>query len=375
MQDASANTQPAPPTTLPNRARLPYGDAIRVFGTIAVVVGHCSDMVMFNSQHVATFSSDFWANHTVNALCRWAVPLYVMLSGAILLADHQQSSAQFFRKRLARLALPTFFWSFAFMAFAIYYTGWLAGWAAGLADLALGRPYGHLHFLFRIAGLYLLTPMFRGYCHHATRRQLGCTVLFAFTLAMADSAWSAFTRTEASVFARFAPFVGFYLAGYWLRDVRLTSRSLLLAAFGWAVGVATLILGTPWLIRLDWALHPEHTGRLVPFPSIAMWLYDFLSPPRVLIALCTWLLFTHIFSRPWPASTRLRPINTALVPATLGIYMIHPVFREILYLNGIDSAWPAWPIGIWLTPLMVYLASAFSILLILRVPYLRRIAG
>src|SRR4051812_43266282 len=62
--------------------RMHYGDAIRIFGTIAVVIGHVADMRLF-STHV--LDRDWWICNIWDSLFRWAVPLYIMLSGALLL--------------------------------------------------------------------------------------------------------------------------------------------------------------------------------------------------------------------------------------------------------------------------------------------------
>src|ERR1700761_6847314 len=105
---------------------MPYGDMIRIVGTIAVVCGHCCDMILFRPGAELTYN--WWVCNIYDALTRWAVPAYIMLSGALLLdpARHE-APHEFYRKRLWRIGIPMAFFSVFFMWFGVYYTGWVTG--------------------------------------------------------------------------------------------------------------------------------------------------------------------------------------------------------------------------------------------------------
>jgi surface polysaccharide O-acyltransferase-like enzyme len=364
---------------------LPYGDAARVLGTIAVVIGHVCDMVVFNTAKYAASSSDWWICNLVDSATRWAVPVYIMLSGSLLLDPaRSESPDQFYKKRASRLAVPILFWSTFFIAFGIYYTQWMTPQQAW-TDLAHGKPYAHLHFIFRIAGLYAFTPMIRVFLKHTTERMLTLTVFLLLGMSTLDSMLNAWTGAELSAFLRFAPFLGYYLAGYLLRDKRLSRRSLLAC---WLIAFAcifTLAGGTGLMVQLY---------GLKPYPSPGMVLYDFLSPVRVTFGICAWLIIVNTFHEGW-LDTKLGAFNSHwLAPATLGIYLIHPLFREIIHAGGpwhpalqewfhlsgnigfgLDCLWPNVWIGIPLISLMVYIPSVIATLIIMRIPGVRRICG
>src|SRR2546421_12864729 len=93
--------------------RMQYGDAVRIIGTIAVVIGHVSDLRLF-STHV--LDRDWWICNCWDAITRWAVPCYIMLSGALLLDPARaEAPGEFYRKRLARIGVPLVFWTIFFM--------------------------------------------------------------------------------------------------------------------------------------------------------------------------------------------------------------------------------------------------------------------
>lgn len=358
-----------------------YGDAVRVLGTIAVVVGHVADMPM---QEQPPDSINWWVCNILNSLARWAVPVYIMLSGALLLDPARSEPASvFYRKRLARLGVPLVFWSAFFMLFSVYYTGWVTG-KQSLINLVTGQPYAHLHFIFRIAVLYAFTPMFRVFVAHAPRSMLISTVCILFGVWSADSVINGFMGTSLSAFARFAPFVSFYLAGYLLRESYAKPEHVKWHVLGLVTCMALLAGVTGWL---------SMTLGFAWYPSIPLVLYDFLSPVRVPIAIFAWILLITYFHHRRPETSRSARVFKYLAPTTLGLYLIHPMFREILYypyplrdwlathlhmrflwsFNGVDPVKPNIFLGSFMMIVLVYILSLGSVWVGMRIPYVRRV--
>lgn len=381
---------PLPPLALPLASkpkRMLYGDPVRVLGTVAVVLGHVCDMGYLTGDPNGTLSHthDWWIYNIVDCLTRWAVPVYIMLSGALLLdpARHE-SPGTFYRKRLARLGVPLVFWSICFILLDVYYNHWHTMGQA-LQNLVLGKPYPHLHFIFRIAVLYAFTPAFRVFVKHASRPLLTATVCILFAVWSADSVINGFMRTELSAFARFAPFVSYFLAGYLLREayarpghLKWHALSVILCGLGVAIITGLLCMNAP--------------DGVQGYPSPQMFLLDFLSPLRIPMAISAWIFLITIFRYRDPKASRAGRLCAYLAPTTLGLYLIHPLFREILWTPdnirnplathihyyfwkwvSINEAFPNiwWRIPAYTA--LVYFLSLGSILLIMKLPYLRRI--
>jgi len=367
--ETRAATATAPLPSLRKAAYMPYGDAARVLGTLAVVIGHVCDMTVFKPTAAA---SDWWTCLFVDSMTRWAVPVYIMLSGALLLDPARtETPNEFYSKRLARLGVPVVVWSAFFMWFSVYVTGWRTNeqiWH----DLLMGKPYAHLHFVFRIAGLYAFTPMLRVFLQHASRAVVLQTTLILLALGAANSVAESFMRTELNVFLRFVPFLGYFMLGYLLRDVRLTKNGLIGCALLAAACTFALTGGTGLLVQ-RFGFQDQ--------PSISWLLYDFLSPVRVAFAVAVWLLIVNLFRESWLQSRPGRFTATWLAPATLGIYLVHPFFRELLYIKTQgnpffhDLFWGnAWT-GIPLSTLAVYVPSVIFTLIVMQIPFVRRIVG
>lgn len=375
----------APDPTKPRRMN--YGDAIRILGTVAVVMNHVCDMHLGGE----VLSAKWWVFTTWDAAMRWAVPAYIMLSGALLLDPARaEPPTTFYKKRLARIGIPLVFWTAFFIWFSFHVLiprNWGADRHQIWINLLQGKPYAHLHFIFRIAGLYAFTPMIRVFLRHAPRGMQIGTVILLLGFSTGDSIMNGITHSEASMFMRFAPFLGYYLAGYLLRDACVTPKQLRWCWVGYFACVAILAGGTGFLIAMN-------GGKLEWYPSVPMMLFDFLSPIRIVMALFSWLILVTLFHKPWPHTERGRARVAWWAGTTLGLYLVHPLFRELFYINGFSAEHPLgnmhlpWFlykyvfsglrevfIGIPLMSLMVYVPSLITTSILMKIPYVRRITG
>jgi surface polysaccharide O-acyltransferase-like enzyme len=441
---------PKPPTF--ERAEpqwMHYGDMIRIFGTIVVVIGHVSDMMLYQAHEPGSLNGPGTFNwHVLNgwdAFTRWAVPIYIMLSGSLLLDPNRvESPSKFYHKRLMRIGVPLVFWSFFFMWVDVYYTGWRAthnltgqvvyetyrdnGWVFLWANhtrwewfkylvfyrpqeawinLLKGEPYMHMHFIFRIAGLYAFTPVLRVCMKHIPRPMLIATVITMLAMASADSVANNITQTTLSAFARFVPFLGYYLLGYLLRNAVVSWKLFLGCLLGFFASIAALVYGTDWLVQ-HYVIGAGLKAIDGP-PSMSMLLYDFLSPVRVVMAVFAWIVLVNVFRNPLPIGNWGRSVIRFWANTTLGLYLIHPLFREIWYmqapkwlhpylerllalhgstwlhkiqivmnqwmLHGLNATWPTVWKGVPLVAVLVYVPSLIATIVIMRIPYVRRIAG
>lgn len=92
----------------------------------------------------------------LDSLARCAVPLFVMVSGALLLKD--DASDYSFRQivhRLARVAIPLLSWS----VFYLFYVSHFTGEPIQLLSIFRQAAMYHLWFVYMIMGIYILLPV------------------------------------------------------------------------------------------------------------------------------------------------------------------------------------------------------------------------
>lgn len=147
-------------------------DLLRVLCTIAVVCTH----VVAKYKTAITSPSPFGVLYTDNlfitclydTLAWFAVPCFVMLSGAFCINDSRNSDYQtFYRKSLIKIGMPTviftafyFCYSFARMVYdVLVYDISAKNLLTPLKALWRGEPFYHLWYLFMLIGLYVAVPI------------------------------------------------------------------------------------------------------------------------------------------------------------------------------------------------------------------------
>ena len=136
----------------PVSPRLPYADVLRVAATMAVVALHASAAVVLAPGSVTPAQ---WAvANALDAATRWAIPVFVMLSGALLLSPAKRTGpVEFARRRARRVLVPFLFWVPAYLLWGHWvHRAGISFWSV-CDKLAHGRPAPHLYFLFLIIGL------------------------------------------------------------------------------------------------------------------------------------------------------------------------------------------------------------------------------
>ena len=134
-------------------------DIIRIFAILAVIMTHCSAMVVLkflpsaieNSSFIDAQSLSFAIGNIFDSISRMAVPCFLMLSGALMLNEDKEIPAVKITKKIAKLFVLLLFWS---ALYAMCYHP-----KAFIHYLFYGHY--HLWYLYLIIGLYLITPILR----------------------------------------------------------------------------------------------------------------------------------------------------------------------------------------------------------------------
>lgn len=88
--------------------RFLYFDCLRILGAFAVILIHVASYKWFT----ADISTTEWnvLNFYNCSLVRWAVPVFIMISGALFL-DGKQSITHIYKKNILRIVTAFLFWS------------------------------------------------------------------------------------------------------------------------------------------------------------------------------------------------------------------------------------------------------------------------
>lgn len=331
-------------------------DVLRVLATFAVMVLHVASSKWYSTD---VRTAQWQALHLWDSLVRWAVPVFVMISGTVFL-DRDISWKRLFGKYILRLATAFAFWS---LIYAL-----VAGGSAGHILLAAVQGEYHMWFLPMMVGLYLCIPLLRKLAESPalTRYYLMLALMFTFLLPQLvqlgqDFGGEAVRKGAAAVGADLANlslqltagYAGYFLGGWFLRRAGRQDRRArfgLLFLLGFLLtaalnGVLTARRGTPVGVYYG----SFTLGVLLESVGIFQW-----------------------FRGRAPRSDRLRRLVRALSRLSFGAYLVHAlVLQQLDRLLGWNalSFHPA--LAVPAVSAVVFLLSFGVSWLLHRVPVLR----
>ena len=313
-------------------------DVARVAAILAVVLLHTAASVV---SLAPLGSAAWWAGNGYDALVRWCVPVFVMVSGALLLDVRKaESLATFYRKRAARIALPLLFWSAVYILWNYRHAWDQLGPAAVLQSVARGWPHYHLWFLYMLLCLYLFTPFLRVVAWHTPRRDLWWLVAALFVLAGVNEWHRVATGGGAGLFINwFLSYLPYFFCGYLLRTAQRDVPMPWLAAV-FALSVAATAAGCYGVGRA----HGLDKG---------LYFYGYLSATVIPMSLSAMLLFKRCtWEGAWARGAQ------QLSQLTLGAYLVHPILLESLRGAGLQ---PEQGGALWSVPALAAVVFAGSL--------------
>ena len=336
-------------------------DAARFFSICAVVLLHVAGVVL-NRDPIG--SLNWWAANVYESASRWCVPVFVMISGALLLdPSKKESVSEFYKKRLSKILIPTLFWSCFFLLYGLQF-----GLAPGnpefgkvplttgkfLQKLLMGEPHYHMWFLYMIVGLYFFTPVFRIVVSNSTRSQLVIFTSAALVLVGISFLFGRYAHNPANSFlASFVYYIPLYFLGYLISTTTKTFSYVFLIS-SIVIGMVVTAVGF-YVLSMSFGVE---TG---------LYFYGYLSFNVMATACFVMFLFKKL-KFGW-----FREFFIKAGPLVLGVYLVHTIFLEAI------CAWGLGPLSrnrIFSIPLvtMVVLTLSFAcVFLMRRIPFLRKL--
>jgi len=283
-------------------------DVLRVSACLAVILLHLSATIVLDREFI--WSAGWYVSVMADAATRWCVVGFIMLSGALLLNPEKHVRPnEFWTKRTHRLLPALIVWPAIYLAWR--YLFWKAPLTPALIvhDLLAGRPYIHLHFLFLIAGLYLVTPLLATSIKEFSSAQLRQAILIIGFLAVAANL---FDVHASSAFTMFVPYLAYYLAGWYCIRVMEKQPRRYVPIIGGTIAVMTatsVYLVSVLGLSNRWSFYP----------------FEDFSPTGIVLALSVFTFILH-----GRISPRIEALAQPLAPLTLGVYLAHPIVVELL---------------------------------------------
>lgn len=345
--------------------RLIWADILRVSAVFAVVLLHSAAPLLV--QYRTEGPASWWIGNVYDSAVRWCVPLFVMLSGALLLGSNQPVG-QFLARRFRRVAVPFVVWSVLYFCWAIFFKGRDLAVADFPRLLIDGSVYYHLWFFPMILTLYLLIPILRPFLRRTGRR--GAWILVAawipiVTLLPVIADMRGWREAPESVDASPLRYAGYLVLGYLLRDA-LPNRQQTRAAVVLFVGAWALTAVGTWVLTV-----PLGGGR---FDGL---LYEYFAANVVLMTVAVFLLGRRAGARSSSGDLRAARLLRTASASALGVYVVHAMVIDLLKSGRlglrIDQASVHPAVGIPLFALAVFGLSFAVVLTLRRIPVIGKV--
>ncbi|MBR4100150.1 MAG: acyltransferase [Clostridia bacterium] len=161
--------------------RFIYVDLLRVIASVMVVAVHVAVhyIGIFKVGSIPWTMLDF-----IIASTKFAVPVFFMLSGAVILSSTREETYwQFIKRRLLKVAVP--FLSYSVIAY-LYFCFVKETYDFGVVDFIKrfigGDIIGHLWYLYALIPFYFLLPIFRKFVRAVNRKELLIFITIMFCL-------------------------------------------------------------------------------------------------------------------------------------------------------------------------------------------------
>ena len=367
--------------------RIVWLDVIRCVAMIMVIGVHCIDPFYISPTMRAIPEDTHWAA-IYGSLLRPSVPLFVMMTGLLLLPVKKQPLGKFYKKRIYRVLFPFLIWSVLYSMFP-WVTGVLGlpkeiigdffcytqgqesqSLIDSLKDVAMipfnfSHKENHMWYIYLLIGLYLYMPFFSAWIENADRKTKRAFLLiwiislfipylkeYVANCLFERSGYVFGTDTwnEFGLFYYFAGFNGYLLLGHYVKKGNDWSlmKTFILCILMFAVGYYITYTGFSTT-----ASNPNATETEMEL------FFTFCSPNVLLMTLATFLLLQKVVI----TNSTVIKVLANMTQCGFGIYMVHYFVVGPFFLLIGPSSLPI-PLQVPLMAICIFLCSwAFTALI------------
>lgn len=348
-------------------------DVVRFIAMFTVVCCHCTDPFNFYPGTAPNIGEIKLWGAIYGSVLRPCVPLFVMITGALLLPVRGDAST-FYKKRIPRVFYPFLIWSVLYNLFP-WITGLLglnpqiildffpyAGEEVMRQSFSVSLEYilmipfnfsilaVHMWYIYLLIGLYLYLPVFSAWVEKASERAKlmfllawGVTLLLPYYYQFVSNyLWGTCSWNSFGMLYAFAGFNGYLLLGHYLKNLEWSlKKTLTIGIPMFAVGYAVTFLGFRHITAL-----PKYTDEMLEL------FFTYCSLNVVMMTIPVFMLAKKVKVN----SERMKKALANLTVCGFGIYMIHYFFTgpSVVLMRAINM-----PIGLQI-PVAAILAFAVS---------------
>lgn len=306
--------------------RMIHYDLLRIVAAFSVVMLHSAAQFWYT---LDIYKREWMIANSYDALFRFGVPVFVMISGALFLRpDYEMDIKQLYKHNILRLLVLYVVWSCVYGLWdARNFQYAEAGWKPYVREMLYGRY--HLWFLPMLIGIYVLLPLLRSWIHNSDKKNLQYFMGLFLVFQIGKETLRALTVMDELHYIldeikipMVCSYVGYFVWGYYLSHIGI-SRKIRNIVY---VAVIPAMAGN--VLLGNYLSHRSGEAQGVFYDSFGIF---------------TFVVVTALFllAQEWFGLKSFGSISSGIIceisADTLGIYLMHIGLMEALEIKGIHS--------------------------------------
>ena len=335
---------------------------LRVIATISVILLHVASTVLYKYNQVP--NSFWWIGNIYDSFARFSVPMFLMITGALLLG-RQHSYPIFIKRKVIRILLPFVFWTAIYIIYNFIeppqFNGKLpsqSNFAWILQQIKDGSSSYHLWYVYMLLGIYLTIPLIKKLVSGIREMYLVFFLIAWILFIILSTSRTSESNFQWNLWYCFG-YLGYLILGYYLSIINTKYKATsALAGFTFLIGLFITAYGTFYYTDVNGTFHKLY--------------YSYLTPN---VLLMTASLFVLMKNATIYLSGGLKNICNLIDQNSYGIYLSHILVLNYLINCGVDWDLIHPLIGIPLTTTITLIVSVVIVYLISKIPFGKYISG
>jgi len=301
-------------------------DTLRALATLGVIIIHVSSPLV--NMAYGKNMPYWWVGNVVDSAVRFAVPVFLMLSGATLLVK-EYKLGEFYKRRFARVLIPFLFWM---VVYWVYRWAMLKAWQQPHEPLAiltwavkLFLKEGiskHFWYVYMIVFIYLFVPFLgkglRKLNLSALSNILLLWVVLTFAFKSVPLNMYGWSEGFGSKLLGYFLYIGYLVLGYYLAQIPVSSQKI-------RFPVVVIYLLTVIVSAVTTYFFSQEARK------IDLSMYSYLSINTIIQSIAFFMSIKGITVK----NRYLSFVQSTISSYSYGIYLVHIMIIGILFQNGI----------------------------------------
>lgn len=314
-------------------------------------------------------------------LFMYAVPLFLMLSGALLL-NREIEINDFFKRRLTRIITPFVFYVIVFVIVEYFIMSTVPGFA-GLSEYINKVPFNHSWYFWLILGLYICVPIINKFVMHSTIKEIEYFILVLFLGSIFYQVMFILNITHYVNLNMVLSPIAYLVLGYYLtnKEFKMSKNKIITISILLVLLVSAIkIISVNGAIPFDYVTGYDITQTSRVATRVDLGIFELIRVSAL------FLIFRYLFDSESGIYSRIRSIfennvltrfYTSVSKSSYGMYLFHStIYVPLTILMG-NLSLTGSQVCLLIIALIFFLniASWIVVLAINRIPFINKFSG